>query len=451
MKTSFIFLLFFSFFLKYVTTEIVEGELSISIEGNIHLARFAIKSIFHEYLEQTSQKVDVIFFGNQSTEMEDIVNQILTNSEKSSIQVSQFSLENHWRRKLNISSILIFESRLYFQNFCKYIKWVGDKRTRHNHLVYAPNISVSDITSNVKNGLDIDAVGFLMNETSESIELVSSFMFTKKICRENQFLVVNRFQSKKMNWEKSTFYPKKYLDFHRCLLNVGKLGPNYQVTKIFHQLAKIRNFRMNRTMINLHDASKGISEFDLVDTLATFKEDLDYITSVPYMINVMTFAIPPGEEYTMLEKMFLMYDVEVWIAIVVTLSIGLVTIQVVNCMSIKIRNFVYGRNIKTPTMNLVSIFLNGGQLRVPGRNFARFLFVLFIIWSLIIRTCYQSELFKYLQADRRPIVKSFDEMVARGFTLYGPLNIVENYFGKVLNGYFHHKSAFKLELFLTIE
>lgn len=142
--------------------------------------------------------------------------------------------------------------------------------------------------------------------------------------------------------------------------------------------------------------------------------------SVDCVAAELTFLIPPGEPYTLVEKMFMMFDFAVWIGIVITLLSAFIAIQVFNMLALNIQNFIYGRNIRTPTMNLISIFLTGGQCKIPARNFARFLLTLFIFWSLIIRTCYQSELFKYLQADlRKPIVQTIDELIEKNFTFYG--------------------------------
>lgn len=44
--------------------------------------------------------------------------------------------------------------------------------------------------------------------------------------------------------------------------------------------------------------------------------------------------------------------------------------------------------------------------------------MVFVIWSLIIRTCYQSMLFQYLQADlRQSEVKTIDELIEK-LTIY---------------------------------
>jgi len=54
-----------------------------------------------------------------------------------------------------------------------------------------------------------------------------------------------------------------------------------------------------------------------------------------------------------------------------------------------------------PALNVLSVFFGLGQMILPGRNFARFLLMLFIIWSLIVTTGYQSVMFEHLQTDNR--------------------------------------------------
>lgn len=163
--------------------------------------------------------------------------------------------------------------------------------------------------------------------------------------------------------------------------------------------------------------SKG--KFDLFEhQLLTGSGIFDNCTmSDVFYMDSYTLIVPPGEPYTDVERMFLMFDIETWIAIAVTFAISLIVIQIFKFMPRKIQNFMFGREIRTPTLNLVSIFLNGGQFRVPGRNFARFNLMMFIIWSLIIRTCYQSMLYQLLQADsRKPPIKSLEELYEKNFT-----------------------------------
>jgi hypothetical protein len=95
-------------------------------------------------------------------------------------------------------------------------------------------------------------------------------------------------------------------------------------------------------------------------------------------------------------------------------------IQIVNRASRTVQRFVFGRNVRSPAMNLVSTFLIGNQSRMPSRNFSRFILTNYIFWCLIIRTAFQSMLFNDLQKDlRKPIPKTVAEIIYQGLTFYG--------------------------------
>jgi hypothetical protein len=168
------------------------------------------------------------------------------------------------------------------------------------------------------------------------------------------------------------------------------------------------------------DTSKG----SRVDFYAGLGEINSYMSSlVPLSAaissDLLVFLIPPGKPYTQFEKMFMMFQAEVWLAIGVTFAMILTLIQVINLMSTRIRNIFNGNDIRSPALNFISVFFFGAQHRVPRNDFARCILILFIVWTLIIRTCYQSTLYKLLQLDlRRPRFESIDQLVENNFTLY---------------------------------
>jgi hypothetical protein len=53
-----------------------------------------------------------------------------------------------------------------------------------------------------------------------------------------------------------------------------------------------------------------------------------------------------GSPYTQFEKMFMMFDEDVWIAIAITFVGGLVIIQIINFCGDKIRDIVFGEGVK---------------------------------------------------------------------------------------------------------
>lgn len=116
--------------------------------------------------------------------------------------------------------------------------------------------------------------------------------------------------------------------------------------------------------------------------------------------------------------MFAAFDDETWMWICITFAIAIVVILIISLTSNKVKDFVFGLGIRTPLLNLIDIFLNGGQNRVPGRTLARYLLTLFVSWSLIFRTCYQSKTFENLNSDmRHGRVRSIEELKEQNFTL----------------------------------
>lgn len=86
--------------------------------------------------------------------------------------------------------------------------------------------------------------------------------------------------------------------------------------------------------------------------------ETDFIVSDPHEDYVSTFAIAPGEPNTDLKKLFMMFDYETWIAIVVTLMIRFMVTTSLHFLSFKVKHFYAGHKVQNPTLNLVSFFLS---------------------------------------------------------------------------------------------
>lgn len=375
---------------------------------NQSLIPFALKAILRE-LVKSSPEIEISCFGEKQ-KSEKLINQLLRNLSDSIL----FSVPkaNERANKLSKSSILLFDSAAEYRKVSPGIMWQSNENVRHKHLVSFPNARVRDI-ANVQDGFDIDNVNFLIDESDISVKLVTSFMFTRRECRSNQFVTINSFKRDTMRWETSTFYPDKYRNFHGCKLKVFSYHDN-----IFGKVVAAMSHSLNFTVQNGEIKEKT----DLIadgGPLSIVKNQC-MLTSYPFVFTSLEFFIPPGDLFTPLEKIFLPFEFDVWIAILVTLLVGLFAIRIISWSKVYVQKFVFGRDIKSPTLNLVSIFLNGAQTKVPGRNFSRFLLTLFVIWCLIIRTCYQSQLFEFLQSDqRKPQIKTIDELFVRNFTFYG--------------------------------
>jgi hypothetical protein len=66
------------------------------------------------------------------------------------------------------------------------------------------------------------------------------------------------------------------------------------------------------------------------------------------------------------------------------------------------------------------VMLGGGLFILPGRNFARFNLMMFILFCLVIRTAYQGVQFTMMVKEMRPKdLQTIDELNAHNFIFYG--------------------------------
>lgn len=96
-------------------------------------------------------------------------------------------------------------------------------------------------------------------------------------------------------------------------------------------------------------------------------------------------------------------------------------IQIIALFSRQLHVLFFGEMIGSPTMNFLSVFLCGGQSKVPQGLKARFFFLNFLVWSLIIRTCFQSLMYRALQMDlRHAPMKTLEELREKNFMQITP-------------------------------
>lgn len=136
--------------------------------------------------------------------------------------------------------------------------------------------------------------------------------------------------------------------------------------------------------------------------------------SIPLII-----MIPLGEPLTAFEKLFKPFQNIVWFFLFFTFGSGVIIIAIINCQKRNIRNFIFGAKIRNPYLNMIIVFVGGSQPKLPKKNFARSLLMMFMLFCLVQRTIYQSSLFLFLQSDgRNPALSTIDEMIEKNFVFY---------------------------------
>lgn len=105
--------------------------------------------------------------------------------------------------------------------------------------------------------------------------------------------------------------------------------------------------------------------------------------------NEVALLVSIGESYERFEKLVLPFDYITWIFIILCFIIA---------YTIKLQSFVFGLHIITPELNVEAEFFGQAQTNLPGRNFARYILMLYILFCLIIRTGYQSLQYDFMLA-----------------------------------------------------
>ncbi|XP_061398867.1 uncharacterized protein LOC133334568 [Musca vetustissima] len=136
------------------------------------------------------------------------------------------------------------------------------------------------------------------------------------------------------------------------------------------------------------------------------------------------FVVRGGRPFGPITQLLNPLQHNVWQAIVAQL---LILIALINWIERRgkrtVRNFILGAHNKYSIHHLF-VTLLGSPLpsyAVPRRNFARFLFIAWLLWTLELRNFYQGKMFDSLRlAKYQPTPKTIRELIERDYTLLSP-------------------------------
>ena len=129
--------------------------------------------------------------------------------------------------------------------------------------------------------------------------------------------------------------------------------------------------------------------------------------------------ITPGDLYSPYEKLWLPFDDATWTLLLLTFLIAYIAIFIINRLPKFFQERVYGENIKTPALNVISTFFGINLSKLPVKNMPRYIFINFVFFCLIFQTCYQSKLFEFMTTEpRRQSLKTIEELKDENYTVY---------------------------------
>lgn len=211
----------------------------------------------------------------------------------------------------------------------------------------------------------------------------------------------------------------------------GSLHLHGRDISLMETLAELLNFHIEYTFIggqgyfykHFHGSftalQDGVADLAIGDLWLKQNRDEEFDATQPYTSQKIVFLMPKGREYTSFEKFILPLGSQTWFLVIICFLTGCIAIFVVNLQKKSVQSFVFGTGVKHPYLNILIAFVGGAMVKLPKRNFARFLLMTFLIYSLIIRTVYQASFFQVMRAIQlRPDPKTIQEMIDKGFRFF---------------------------------
>lgn len=276
---------------------------------------------------------------------------------------------NSERLELSDSAILLFDNIQSVKTFNKKALLVNKFPKQFQFFVILKNVTHSEISS-LEDSEILHFQYFLLEDTF-SIKLLTYVWYTPEKCATPQLKEVNKFNGKTRKWKLGKFSLIKNSNFNGCELVFGahrqrpafefEIQPERKLSytgfhyNMIRNIANALNFSLTFNPISRYGGAplfKNLS-IDISMQLAPLNfyilfTDIHSFT-YPYMYYYDFILVPPGEDYTEYEKLFLPFDIWVWYLIVFTFAVSFITIFTLNLTEPDVKYFVYGRNIQTPS------------------------------------------------------------------------------------------------------
>lgn len=303
---------------------------------------------------------------------------------------------------LSTSAILIFESIKSLEDFNDKVELSNVFPTSFSFFVYCHQAGYKDIESlnREKSAIrmkffrkeltTIVQYQYFIIEEKHFIRFLTFSWYEKNKCGQRQLIEVNRFEKSTLRWINENFVFKRYENFNGCELMFGItqqspafgsfIFPNgsldfwgYGVTLIV-ELGITLNYK-----ITFNPSFPRTTDFYLrdkpVDLFLYFQSNQFTSESLKLIFNTLPFvyensyiAVPPGEDYTGYEKLLLPFDRTTWVLIALTFSFAFVIIFLLSNANQVSRDFVFGRNVRTPSLNVTRIIFGISQVIMPSRT-----------------------------------------------------------------------------------
>jgi ABC-type amino acid transport substrate-binding protein len=442
-----------------------QAAFNLSFSNHSHLTEVTLKIIREVYLKDFTT-VNVIRAFNDSSRGETMIDELIKNNDSNNSEISVFRLDSfdniqtikNRKKNNNVIYIDTIESFRVLNN--NLIPKIFSYRGFYLFVLVGKRFALEEIFESFwsKNIFNVN----VLVEHEGVIDVISFLPFGGSKCGDTSPRVIQTIRPED-SFKVTAIFPQKFKNLLRCPMSVATFDDELSVIReklpdgslkisgfdveVLNEIASSLNFKPILNFVGgLHPTGalykngtidgaigelvKGNSEIAMGRYyLLPFR--LDFAdSSLVYFTFPEVFVVSPGRKLTALEKLLRPFDSLTWTLLAIFMGFALLVIFMINMKFQRVRSFVFGRGVQNPLTNLLIGFYGGSQTRLPGRNFSRFLLMMWLILCLIIRNTYQGSLFKFLQSDETSVeINKIDDLIELKYDLYVKSATIEMIFG----------------------
>lgn len=354
--------------------------------------KVAISQIVKNHFAKTVSNLRIIKYSGNSTEIDGIANGIAM-EEEDSLSFDIFDLNQNQLKdfELNQSAILLFNDLDALMIFYYTASFKVTSFDTIEILAYIEK----NCTEGWMVGADMLSPNFVfMRSEGNDLVLRTFNFFNSGNCKIPIEVEVNRFSKSSITWRSNDFFLAKLEDFNGCKLVIAM--PNETGFDLLENDLTDGSFSATGLNINVLEALAKRMNFSMIFTEANGRNERNFTLHVAgsisprigakdaffshtYLIDPLQFMVPPGELYTPAEKLRLPFDLPTWICFIAVFVVSFLIIFLLSISRDSLKDYFFGSNVTSPTMNLFQHFFGFGQTSLPKKNFARYILMMFIL------------------------------------------------------------------------
>jgi hypothetical protein len=332
---------------------------------------------------------DIIFFGNESLKLNEIANEV-GKLVKIPHRCRKEQIGSYDMRPINRSAILFFSSwddyrlniyhsllRTGYQSNLYFLVYVDDEANKEF-------LDEHCITVKVMPRFFLD---YFIEANQTSIALSTFVQFQKHDCEKCTRTKVNEFSIATHKWENKKFEIEKFANLNQCKLQInvmysqslaihisfdGNVSEIQGYATKFNDIVSHKlNFRFTFNLVEMilrPNVSTGLIHYQVgklkhaylsyrVNSLrkqSRYENQYYNIETKPFSQVDEIILISRFKPYTIVEKIFLPFQTDVWWWLIGTLLvIALVVLAILMFASKIVQKFVFGLRVKTPLLNMM--------------------------------------------------------------------------------------------------